>query len=245
MESNPPPVDNKNNNNHLQKDRRPRILLGITGSVAAVKGPELALRMARDLAADVKVLLTRGAEKFWNNSKDYNPSIWNECNDLIQDPTGLIKLYYAKDEWSSWNVLGDPVLHIDLRDWADLAVVAPLSAHTLGKIANGLCDDTLSCCLRAWDFGHGSRPAKPLILAPAMNTAMWIHPLTSQQLATVKGFWKNNNDTINDNHEKKQLVVIVNPIEKQLACGEFGSGALATVQTILETMKPFLTPPLP
>jgi phosphopantothenoylcysteine synthetase/decarboxylase len=85
-------------------------------------------------------------------------------------------------------------LHIDLRDWADLLLIAPLSAHTLAKLATGLSDDTLSCVVRAWDFGHGVRPGKPLLLAPAMNTAMWQHPLTQPQLETIQGFWKKTNN---------------------------------------------------
>ena len=60
----------------------------------------------------------------------------------------------AEDEWKDWQKLGDPVLHIDLRNWADVLVVAPLSAHTLAKFSGGLCDDTLSCVVRAWDFGQ-------------------------------------------------------------------------------------------
>ena len=98
-------------------------------------------------------------------------------------------------------------MHIQLRDWADIMIMAPLSAHTLAKISNGLCDDTLSCILRAWDYGHRStstlkndntsctnkkvtRKRKPIIVAPAMNTAMWEHPLTKQQLEIMKGFCK-------------------------------------------------------
>jgi phosphopantothenoylcysteine decarboxylase len=88
-------------------------------------------------------------------------------------PYNLLSSEYH-EEWKGWQTLGDPVLHIQLRDWADIAVVAPLSAHSLAKIATGLCDDPLSCVLRAWDLGyHATRPGKPLVLAPAMNTAMW------------------------------------------------------------------------
>ena len=65
---------------------------------------------------------------------------------------------------------GDPVRHIEFRHWADLLVVAPLDANTLAKFAIGLCDNFLTCLFRAWDF------AKPVILAPAMNTLMWDHP---------------------------------------------------------------------
>jgi len=110
----------------------------------------------------------------------------------------------ADDEWKGWTELGDPVLHIQLRDWADMLLIAPLSAHTLGKISNGLCDDTLTCVARAWDFGNvdfmagtttttvtipRQREPKPLVLAPAMNTSMWTHPLTQSQLNIIKGFW--------------------------------------------------------
>ena len=129
-------------------------------------------------------------------------------------------------------MLGDPVLHIDLRDWADIMVIAPLSAHTLAKISQGLCDDTLTCVVRAWDFGHGSRPGKPLLLAPAMNTAMYDHPLTAKQLETMQQFWnhKRNPDT-------PVGVVIISPQVKALACGEVGIGALASVDNVLSSVE--------
>lgn len=116
--------------------------------------------------------------------------------------------------------MGDPILHIDLRNWADLMLIAPLSAHTLAKIANGLCDDTLSCVVRAWSF------EKPLILAPAMNTAMWDHPLTKRQLDEVQSFGR-----------KDSSVHIVAPQVKLLACGELGNGALAEVDEIIGSVR--------
>mmetsp|Transcript_4445 Transcript_4445/g.11676 ORF Transcript_4445/g.11676 Transcript_4445/m.11676 type:complete len:200 (-) Transcript_4445:1293-1892(-) len=140
----------------------------------------------------------------------------------------------ADDEWKQWNMMGDPVLHIDLRDWADLLLIAPLSAHTLAKLSQGLCDDTLSCVVRAWDFGHGSttrrRPGKPLLLAPAMNTAMWDHPLTWQQLHAIQGFW-------NTEHDGRNGVGVITPMTKKLACGEVGQGALASVDTIIQQVR--------
>lgn len=226
--------------------RRPRILLGVTGSVAAVKGPELACQLARD-GSDVCVLLTRGGENFWTKAGEYDPQSWEEFNTYLATeqgdwcvdangvatattpaalPRGKITIHTADDEWKGWNRLGDPVLHTDLRDWADMAIVAPLSAHSLAKFATGLSDDTLSCCIRAWDFGHGKRWGKPLILAPAMNTAMWEHPLTKAQLNTVKSFW-------NLERESSNGVIIVEPQSKKLACGEIGTGALASVSDIL------------
>jgi phosphopantothenoylcysteine decarboxylase len=137
-----------------------------------------------------------------------------------------------------WNRMGDPVLHVELRDWADALVIAPLSAHTLAKIAHGLCDDTLSCVVRAWDFGHGNRHAKPLVLVPAMNTAMWEHPLTQPQLETIKGFAKKGQDPtcctrISLQENNRGGVTIVSPQVKTLACGEIGNGAMASADDIL------------
>ena len=125
-------------------------------------------------------------------------------------------------------------MHIDLRNWADLILIAPLSAHTLAKMAQGLCDDTLSCVFRAWDFGHytaskrndnikGTLMGKPVLLAPAMNTAMWEHPLTSQHLQAVQSFGS--------------VVQVIEPQVKMLACGEEGNGALASVDVILEAVR--------
>ncbi len=70
-------------------NRRKRVLLGISGSVAAVKGPELALQLSRELddgsgvGADVAILLTHGGENFWQKSRDYNAKFWDECNNRI------------------------------------------------------------------------------------------------------------------------------------------------------------------
>jgi phosphopantothenoylcysteine decarboxylase len=141
----------------------------------------------------------------------------------------------AAEEWQDWNRLGDPVLHIDLRDWADALLIAPLSAHSLSKIAQGLCDDTLSCVARAWDYGHGSRPGKPLLLAPAMNTAMWQHPLTQPQLATIQSFW-NADHPLHDGPQT-QGVRIIPPQVKTLACGEIGNGAMASVEDIIKSVE--------
>ncbi|XP_025066343.1 phosphopantothenoylcysteine decarboxylase isoform X3 [Alligator sinensis] len=81
-----------------------------------------------------------------------------------------------------WKDRSDPVLHIDLRRWADLMLVAPLDANTLAKIANGICDNLLTCVIRAWDM------TKPFLFCPAMNTAMWEHPITAEQIERLKGF---------------------------------------------------------
>lgn len=114
--------------------------------------------------------------------------------------------------------------------------IAPLSAHSLSKLAHGLCDDTLSCVARAWDYGHGTRPGKPLLLAPAMNTAMWQHPLTQPQLSSVQSFW-NASNPLHTSSEQKQGVRIIAPQVKTLACGEVGNGAMAAVVDIIHAIE--------
>ncbi|CAJ1952424.1 unnamed protein product [Cylindrotheca closterium] len=207
----------------------PNILLAVTGSVAAIKCPEIAVRLVKECKANVKVLLSQGGKNFWDKSKGYNEEYWDLLLEEVNNSES-VSIIHADDEWKEWNQLGDPVLHIDLRDWADLMLVAPLSAHTLAKLAHGFCDDTVSCVVRAWDFGHGIRPGKPLLLAPAMNTAMWQHPLTLQQLDTICGFWNFQGDSRNG-------IQIVEPQEKKLACGEIGNGALASVDVIIDAVR--------
>ncbi|XP_072201589.1 phosphopantothenoylcysteine decarboxylase isoform X5 [Excalfactoria chinensis] len=114
-----------------------------------------------------------------------------------------------------WKGRSDPVLHIELRRWADLMLVAPLDANTLAKLANGICDNLLTCVIRAWDL-H-----KPLLFCPAMNTAMWEHPITAQQVEQLKGF----------GYTEIPCVV------KKLVCGDEGCGAMAEVWTIVESVR--------
>ncbi|GLI71429.1 hypothetical protein VaNZ11_016643 [Volvox africanus] len=124
----------------------------------------------------------------------------------------LFPLPQDESEWRQWRAVGDPVLHIELRRWADVLVVAPLSANTLAKMANGLADNLLTCVVRAWDF------TRPLLVAPAMNTAMWTSPFTSRHLDTLTQLGAN--------------VVVVPPISKRLACGDEGMGAMAAPEDI-------------
>ena len=85
-----------------------------------------------------------------------------------------IKTYFKnQDEWDAWQKRSDPVLHIELVKISSLILIAPLSANTLGKLANGLADNLLTCVFRAWHF-----KTKPAIVAPAMNTYMYENPIT-------------------------------------------------------------------
>ena len=132
-----------------------------------------------------------------------------------------------EEEWRDWKKVGDPVVHIELRRWADIMVVAPCSANTLAKMANGLCDDLLSCIVRAWDFND---PYKRMVIAPAMNTMMWESPFTRKHLATLVEL---GGGTMDDQNR----VVIVGPVEKTLACGDVGNGAMAAPADIMKMVE--------
>lgn len=95
--------------------------------------------------------------------------------------------------------------------------IIPLTANTLAKLTNGICDNLLTCTYRAW----GS--IKPVIVAPCMNTEMFNHPLTTQQLALLQTWG----------------VDIIEPCEKLLACGDVGKGALPPVNEVVDRIKKY------
>ncbi|XP_059713912.1 phosphopantothenoylcysteine decarboxylase isoform X3 [Haemorhous mexicanus] len=140
------------------------VLLGVTGSVAALKLPLLVAELLKIPGLEVKVVTTERAKHFYNAQEI------------------PVTLYGDEEEWQLWKGRSDPVLHIELRRWADLMVVAPLDANTLAKVANGICDNLLTCVIRAWDL------SKPLLFCPAMNTAMWEHPITAHHVEQLKAF---------------------------------------------------------
>ncbi|XP_058501568.1 phosphopantothenoylcysteine decarboxylase isoform X1 [Solea solea] len=177
-----------------------RVLVGVTGSVAALKLPLLITQLLQLPGVDVRVVTTEHAKHF------YNPA---EVS---------VKIYSDKDEWELWTQRSDPVLHIELRRWADLLVIAPLDANTLGKITNGICDNLLTCVVRAWDI------SRPLLFCPAMNTAMWQHPITAQQVSRLKEYG----------------YVEIPCISKKLVCGDEGKGAMAEVSSIVSIVKQYV-----
>lgn len=111
---------------------------GCAGSVAAIKVPELCQQLEK-LGYEIKVITTKSAQYFFKQE---------------QLPCSVGPVAGDEDEWHAWQTVGDPVLHIELRRWADVYVIAPLSANTLAKLANGLCDNIVTCVARAWDFNR-------------------------------------------------------------------------------------------
>lgn len=110
------------------KEKR-NILIGVTGSVAAIKVGEFIeglkdIAIKNNIEIEIKIVATNSAKNFFN--------------DLVM---GLI--LKCEDEFNNWKAVGDDVFHISLRQWADLYIILPLTANTLAKLSNGLCDNVL------------------------------------------------------------------------------------------------------
>lgn len=210
-----------------------RVILGVTGSVAAVKTPELFAAL-HGAGHDLRVVATEPALSF------FDPAAIDElargdglANRTMAGPVVL----RDRDEWPAPGYhRGDPVQHIELRKWADALVVAPLDANTLAKLALGISDNFLTCVFRAWDF------ARPVFLAPAMNTMMWESPVTRRHLGQLledrAGIGVPRGWTLDEAPALfARLVprmILIPPQSRTLACGDVGIGAMADVPRIAE-----------
>jgi len=205
----------------MESKLRKNLLLGITGSVASIKLNALIELLISKLDVNVCIIPSENALHFVPDFERYKKEDLNERLDHLIKPScsnePRVFSFTDKDEWTSWTKRADPVLHIELRKWAHLMLIAPLDANTLAKISNGMCDNLLTCVVRAWDIENIKQ--KPIIVCPAMNTCMYKHPLTDIQLRVLTenfGF------------------SVIDSIEKTLVCGDSGIGAMANVDTIVE-----------
>ncbi|AMD20911.1 HDR169Cp [Eremothecium sinecaudum] len=186
-----------------QDDEKIHILIGATGSVATLKVPLIIDKLFKIYTPDkvsIQLVVTKRAEHFLKGLK------------ISKD----VKLWRDEDEWFGFKRPGDPVLHIELRKWADIFLIAPLSANTLAKVANGICDNLLTSLLRVWN------PSTPVIVAPAMNTFMYAHPVTSKHLKILR--------------EDAPYVQVLKPVEKVLVCGDIGMGGMREWIEIVEIL---------
>jgi len=195
------------------------ILLCITGSVAAKLAPKLVTALRQ--VGEVEVVVTEAAKHFYFEG-DMQVAIHRTTQQsLIRSVIfAVARVNDDATEWNRWRHLSDlknvnPVLHIALRDWADVIVVAPLTANTLAKIANGISDNLLTSVVRAWDY------RKPMVLAPSMNTTMLKSHFTTLHLQSMTDLG----------------AVCVPPTTKTLACGETGEGAMADIDDIVAAIK--------
>jgi len=171
------------------------ILLGVTGSIAAYKSADIARRLVQE-GADVDVILTDHACRF------ISPLTFRS---LTGRPV-------YKD------LFDDPFIHINLASQADLLLVAPATANTIGKIACGIADNLLTNIVLAYDG--------PKLIAPAMNHRMY------------------NNHVVRENIRmlKERGFEFIGPVEGGLACGEEGMGRMAGVEEIVEVVISALSP---
>lgn len=173
-----------------------KVLLGITGCIAAYKAPEL-LRQLQKRGCEVHVVMTENAQNFVTVTTLAALSRNHVFTGMFTDPDSSSGLDVAID-------------HIRLAHSTDLLLVAPATANTLAKFANGIADDFLSTLYLA--------TRAPVIVAPAMNSDMWRHPAVQANLRQLASLGVN----------------IVEPEEGYLAEGIIGKGRLAALEAIVE-----------
>ncbi|KAH6697276.1 phosphopantothenoylcysteine decarboxylase [Plectosphaerella plurivora] len=194
-------------------DGKTHLLLACTGSVATIKIKQIILGLADFQNLSIRVVVTASAAKFLTGENDEQPSLAQ-----VRSMPNVDALYLDEDEWGPqpWR-RGANILHIELRRWASLLVIAPLSANSLAKLAGGFSDNLLTSTVRAWDTTtqpDGSR--KRIVIAPGMNTQMYRHPVTARHLKVIE----------EDCGGPDGWIELLRPISKALACGDVGDGAM-------------------
>lgn len=178
-----------------------KVILGVCGSVAIYKALEV-IRILQKLGARVRVVMSKGAQDF------IQPLLFEAISHhrvLTQD----------SQNWGQ-----NPCNHIELATWGDVFLIAPSSANTLNKIANGIADNVLLESFLAFD--------KPKLIAPAANTKMLENPATLESLKILQ----------------MRGVQIISPQCKELACGIVGNGALANpLEIVFRAIRTLLSEP--
>jgi len=170
-----------------------KILIGVTSSIAAYRIPNLVSQLKKE-GHEIITMISDAAKAF------VAPQALAVMSEQV--------CYSDADEWNNTK----EVVHIKLAKWCDVCLIAPITANTLAKIANGLCDNLLTSAIRA--LGE-----KPLIIAPAMNTRMWENRITEDHLSLVKKYYN---------------LSVISPVDKVLADGDKGMGGLAEDETIIK-----------
>lgn len=167
-----------------------RVAIGVTGGIAAYKSIEV-LRGLQRAGCEVRVAMTRHACEF------VRPLTFR----------ALSGSYVIVDDYSAENP--DPIAHITFSQTIDLFVIAPATANTLAKLANGVADDFITSTYLAC--------TAPILIAPAMNSVMWNHPATKRNVQKLRNFG----------------VSIIEPDDGEMACGTIGPGRLSHPERIV------------
>ncbi len=174
------------------------IVIGVTGGIAAYKAVEVVSRLKK-LGANVHVIMTQAASEF------ITPLTFREIS-------GQPVVCNMWEEPKQWNVQ-----HITLATLADLFLVVPATANIIGKISNGIADDMLSTTVMA--------TKAPVILAPAMNTNMYLNPIVQKNLSTLK----------------ENGYMVLEPASGKMACGTEGVGRLPEPEAIVKHVVDFFS----
>ena len=175
-----------------------KILFIICGGISAYKSLET-IRLFKKNGADIKTILTTSAKEFIT-------------------PLSIISLSQGKVYSDLFSVENEAEMdHISLSRWADIIVIAPATANTISKLAQGTSDDLASTVILASD--------KNIILAPAMNVRMWEHQSTKNNLKKVISYGYK----------------IIGPVIGDMACGEFGEGKMSDPSEIFSEINIFLS----
>jgi phosphopantothenoylcysteine decarboxylase/phosphopantothenate--cysteine ligase len=174
-----------------------RVLLIVGGGIAAYKSLEL-VRLLKKAGHEVVPVLTQGGEHF----------VTAMSLGTLAESEVHTSLWELKDEVE--------IGHIQLSRAADFILVCPATADLLAKMAGGIADDLATTLLLATD--------KPVVVAPAMNVRMWLHPATVRNLKQL----------IDDG------IQVIEPAEGEMACGEYGPGRLPEPEEIMDQLAEFL-----
>ncbi|WZH47685.1 flavoprotein [Fusarium acuminatum] len=201
-------------------DGKRHVLLAASGSVATIKLVQIINGLKTQHNISIRLILTQSASQFLAGQSLEQPTV-----DQVSRLPHVDAVYTDASEWAQPWKRNAPILHIELRRWADVLVIAPLSANTMAKIVNGMCDNLLTSVVRAWDVtGSIDGVKKKIIVSPAMNTAMWNHPVTKTQVRVLEEEWGGENGWFE----------VLRPVSKNLACGDVGSGAMVPWEQIVE-----------
>lgn len=171
-----------------------KIILAITGSIAAYKTPHL-VRLLIKAGAEVRVIMTAAAEKF--------------VSPLSLSTVAKHPVLSSVSDGASWNN------HVELGLWADAMLIAPCSANTLGKLANGLCDTLVNAVYLS--------ARCPVFVAPAMDEDMWLHPSTRENIRRIRSYGN-------------RLIPVAHG---ELASGLVGEGRMAEPEDIIRFLSDF------
>ncbi|KAJ5150562.1 Flavoprotein [Penicillium coprophilum] len=194
----------------------------------------IAEALCRNINISVRILVTEPAEKLIIGQSSKQPVL-----DKLLQIDGVDAIYQDEDEWSPSWTRGGPVLHIELRKWAHILLVAPMSANTMAKMTNGIADNLLLSVIRAWDttgvVDMGFKSQKTMVFtALDMDSCTYRHPVTEKQLKVLRDEWGWSESN------PKGWVTVLPPIEKNLHSGDNDIGNMMDWRDIVTVIQNYV-----